>query len=86
MNIENMNTNEGITMKDIMERIDKIQSDKEYMIGIVEAIKEIPQLGPGDMTGPGKAEALSDIVKCRETTNQKLLALYGKMYDDLKQQ
>ena len=82
-----MNINEGIALKDIMERIDKIQDDKEYMLGIVEAIKEIPPaLGPNDITGAGKAEALADVVKCRETTNQKLLALYEKMYDDMKNQ
>ena len=37
----------------------------------------------GDIQGQAKAQALSDIVRCRETTNQKLLALYEKMYYDL---
>ena len=27
---------------------------------------------------------MSDVVKCRETTNQQLLKFYDKMYDDLK--
>lgn len=31
-----------------------------------------------------QARALSDVVKCRETTNQQLLKFYDKMYDDLK--
>jgi len=82
----NADVKESITLQGILERIDKIQSDKAYMQGVIEAIKEIPPApGPNDITGAGKAEALSDVVKCRETTNQKLLALYEKMYDDLKQ-
>ena len=36
--------------------------------------------------GSGKAQAIADVVRCRETTNQQLLKLYEKMYDDLKPQ
>lgn len=27
---------------------------------------------------------MNKVIKCRETTNQKLLSFYEKMYDDLK--
>ncbi len=39
---------------------------------------------PGNILGQAKAQAFGDIVRCRETTNQQLLKLYEKMYDDLK--
>lgn len=39
---------------------------------------------PGNIQGQAKAQAMGDIVRCRETTNQKMLAFYEKMYDDLK--
>ena len=37
-----------------------------------------------DVAGQAKAKALGDVVRCRETTNQQLLAFYEKVYDDLK--
>ena len=39
-----------------------------------------------DIVGQAKAQALGDVVKCREATNQQLLKMYEKMYDDLKPQ
>ena len=41
--------------------------------------------GAPDVAGQAKAEALGDVVRCRETTNQQLLTFYEKVYDDLKQ-
>ena len=35
---------------------------------------------PGDVMGQAKAEALGDIVRCRETTNQQLLDIYKRIY------
>ena len=31
-----------------------------------------------------RAKALGDIVRCRETTNQQLIAFYQKLYEDIK--
>ena len=39
--------------------------------------------GSGDIGTQGKASAIADVVKCRETTNQKLISLYEKMYDKI---
>lgn len=39
---------------------------------------------PDNIQGQAKAQAICDIVKCRETTNQQMLSMYEKMYDDLK--
>ena len=33
--------------------------------------------------GEAKAKALADMVRSREATNQKLIAFYEKIYDDL---
>jgi len=45
---------------------------------------KLKSVGPGDIGTEEQAKAIGEIIKARETTNQKLLALYEKMYDDLK--
>ncbi len=74
----------GVTLASILERFDRIQSDTAYLL---EAIEKLGSLG--DVTGPGvqqdtRAEALGGIVSSRETTNQRMLALLEKMYDDIR--
>lgn len=82
---------ESISVESILARIDKIISDTGYL---QETIRSLNQLSPspessepyapGDIAGQAKAEALSDVVKCRETTNQQILRFLEKMYDDIK--
>ncbi len=48
-----------------------------------QVISELRQLN-SDSSCAQKAIALSDVIKCRETTNQQLLKFYDKMYDNLK--
>ncbi len=38
---------------------------------------------PPDTSVTAKAQALTDIVRCRETTNQQMLRIYEKMFDNL---
>lgn len=38
---------------------------------------------PGNLQGQAKAEAFGTIIRCRETTNQQILRLYERMYEDL---
>ena len=73
----------------LLQQIAAIQSDTSYLH---ETIQQLAEMGlgdsgemgsPGNVMGQAKAEALGDIVRCRETTNQQLLRLYEKMYDDL---
>jgi len=74
-----------LSMNYVLEQMEKIMAETEYLHKTIEAIRNIaPASGPGDLTGQGKADALATVVKCRETTNQKMLAMYEKMYDDLK--
>lgn len=68
------------SMEYCLEQIAKIGEQTDYLN---QVISELRQMDDGSLAGQ-KAMALSDVVKCRETTNQQLLAFYGKMYDDLK--
>ncbi len=68
-----------------IEQIEKINLNTEYIFETVQALGGVASgVGPGDVAGQEKAKALGDIVRCRETTNQRLIAFYEKMYDDLK--
>lgn len=70
----------------ILSQIAKIQEQTEYLN---IALEKLSQMGDGESCAPGspgniQGQAIADIVRCRETTNQKILSLYEKMYDDLK--
>lgn len=74
----------------ILEQVAKIQEQTEYLNKTIEKLSAMDDGDSGDGDSPGnilgqaKAQAFGDIVRCRETTNQQLLKLYEKMYDDLK--
>lgn len=68
-----------------IDQIEKISIQTEYIFETIQALGGVASgVGPGDVAGQEKAKALGDIVRCRETTNQRLIAFYEKMYDDLK--
>ena len=69
----------------VLDRIEAVRRDTEYLQKIIAALDNMTVgQGPGDVAGEEKAKALADVVRCRETTNQQLLQMYQKMYDDLK--
>ena len=71
----------------ILSQIEKIQQDNEHIFKALETLSGIDSgKVPGDVAGEGKANGIADAVKCRETTNQKLIAFYEKLYDDIKRQ
>ena len=78
-----------MTLQDILVRIASIVNQTSYIGEACEALKSMGDGDSGDCGAPGnlmgqaKAQALADIVQCRETTNQHILCLYEKMYDDL---
>ncbi len=86
---DNTNNNTPIKSEDklsmnyILEQIEKIALQTEYLNNAITEVSKITYNTEGDIIGNAKAEALSDIVKCRETTNQKLLDFYEKLYDGL---
>ncbi|MDE7324069.1 MAG: hypothetical protein K2N73_15420 [Lachnospiraceae bacterium] len=68
------------SMEYCLEQIERIGQQTEYLNQVISELRQMDN----DSSGGQKAVALSDVVKCRETTNQQMLAFYGKMYDDLK--
>ncbi len=73
-----------LTVTYIMEQIEKIRADDKHITDALERLYDIePSKGPGDMSPGQKAENIADVVRCRETTNQKLIGFYEKVYDDL---
>ena len=70
----------------LLQQIAAIQSDTDYLY---QTIQQLAEMGvgkrgeagsPADVMGQAKAEALGDIVRCRETTNQQLLDIYKRIY------
>lgn len=75
-----------LTMDYILGQIEKIATETEYLHNAISELSKTNSVGPGDVGTQGKAHALGEIVTSREHTNQRLLSLYEKMYDDLKAQ
>lgn len=89
-NTENMaietKPTEKLTMDYVLEQIEKIATETEYLHNAISELSKTNSIGPGDVGTQEKAHALGEIVTSREHTNQRLLSLYEKMYDDLKSQ
>ena len=88
----NNNENKATDKPSIMyclTQLEKIQEQTEFLIDAIMQAGAIPCGNPGDSGSPGdiageaKAKALADMVRSREATNQKLIAFYEKIYDDL---
>ena len=79
----------NMTVEDILQHINNIVNQTGYIGEAYEAFKTMGDGDSGDCGAPGnimgkaKAEAIATVVQCRETTNQQILKLYEKMYDDL---
>ncbi len=77
-----------VALSDILRQMEAIQKDTKYLSEVIEKLSMMQDGDsgtegcPGNVMGQAKAQALGDIVRCRETTNQQLLRLYEKMYDD----
>lgn len=80
---------DGITVKELLNYINMVRADNT---DVIDALKMLDNMDDGENAGPGssgntlgaaKATAIADIVRCRETTNQKILSIYEKMYCDL---
>jgi len=78
-----------LTVADLLQRINNIVNQTGYIVEAYEAFKAMGDGDSGDCGAPGnimgqaKAEAIASVVQCRETTNQQILRLYEKMYDDM---
>lgn len=74
----------------ILEQLERITAQSEHIskaldvLGAMDDGENAAAYSPGNTIGPAKAEAIGETVRSRETTNQQLIRLYEKMYDDLK--
>ena len=85
---EEYQENFAINPAEILKRIEEIQHDKEHIYQAFTTLEELPFScsdtpgAPEDIAGKAKANAIVEIVKCREETNQKLLDFYISLYHD----
>ena len=86
MTIENAQETKSIeiTVEYALAQIEKILADTQHIQEALFALRDVQSKGPGDMGAQGIAQGIADVVRCRETTNQQMLAFYQKMYDELK--
>lgn len=88
LNPETTTATEKLTMNYVLEQIEKIQNQTDHIGMALAALGNmVPKTNSTtpDVAGAEQAEAIAEVVESREATNQKLIDLYGKMYDDLKQ-
>ena len=74
------------TLGYILERIESIAKDSEYIHEALAQLSELKAAGPGDICGQSKADAIAHVVDAREETNRKLLAFYEMLYKDIAKQ
>lgn len=80
---------ETIDFAYIFNQIKAIQDQTAYLNSTIEGLTlmsdgDSGECGaPGNIQGQAKAQALGDVVRCRETTNQQLLNFYVTVYNDM---
>lgn len=78
-----------MTVADILTRINHITNMSGYITSAFEALSSMEDGdsgspgAPGNVLGEAKANAIATVVQSREATNQQILRLYEKMYDDM---
>ncbi len=73
-----------ITVDYALAQIEKILADTQHIQEALYALRDVQSKGPGDIGAQGIAQGIADVVRCRETTNQQLIAFYRDMYEELK--
>ena len=71
-----------ISIRDILSRIDRVLEDTDYLREAVASLVQITAEADGTETN-GLGLGLGNLVEAREATNQKVLDLLTRMYDDL---
>ncbi len=75
---------EKLTIDYILGKLEEISLGQAFVTDAILELGKMKSGGPGDVGTQEQAKAVGEIIKAREATNQKLIALYEKMYDDLK--
>ena len=76
-----------VSVADILDRIDQIIAQGNQLQNAVMQIQNLPvnDSPEGGRDGAERARAINNIYAAREATNQKLIGLLERMYDDLMQ-
>ena len=82
-NIANGVVNGKPTMAYILEQLEMLKENDGFLDKALEKLTNVKSGGPGDIGAQAQAKALKDAIVAHETTRQQLIALYGKMYDDI---
>lgn len=83
---EKIGMGNGVTVKDILERMDRIIEQGDALANVVQQIKDLPvnhSESFGGQDGACRAKAIGDIYEKREMTNQKMLGMLETMYNDM---
>ena len=82
---EQMPARNGLTLMDILDRMDKIIAQGEALRNIVFEIGNLPvnESENGGFDGQARAQAIESIVCNREANNERMLKMLDKMYDDM---
>ena len=75
-------TEKEITASSFLKEIANIQKDNAHIFDALKQLESVKSEGPSDFGAEEKAKAIADVVKCRETTNQRLIDFYEKAYFD----
>ena len=78
--------NQELTSKQIFEQINKIREDNAHIFDALRQLEAVKSEVQYDSAAFGRAQGIADVVKCRETTNQRLLDFYERAYNDLREQ
>ena len=88
--LEEKRMSNTLSIEMIFEQLNKIVESTEFFKQALATLasmtsQNIPtdSYAPGDIAGQARAQAVADICRARETTNQQLIRFYEKMYDDL---
>jgi len=71
-----------ISASSILREIANIQKDNSHIFDALKQLESVKSEGPGDIGAEEKAKAIANVVKCRETTNQRLIDFYERAYFD----
>ena len=74
---------EKLTMDYLLGKLEEISLGQAFLTDAISELGKMKSGGPGDVGTQEQAKAVGEIIKAREATNRKLIALYEKMYDDL---
>ena len=77
------NVSKTLSIDYVLAQIEKIVDNTAYITEALNSLKDVSSNYLGDIGAEGKARGITEVVKCRETTNQQLLAFYTKAFNDL---